>query len=96
MTKRSKRQQTKHDQAVQKSAEYYEKQGYDVQADISGYEKPETINNRRPDVIAKKGVDEVILEVETKDSVGKDKAQQKAFEDYADAHKNARFRKKII
>jgi hypothetical protein len=96
MTKRSTRQQTKHDRGVQKSAEFYEKQGFKVAADIKDYSKPNSINGRRPDVIATKGKREIIVEVETKDSIGKDKGQQQTFQTYADKHNNTRFRTKVV
>jgi hypothetical protein len=91
MVKRSKRQQNKHDNAVKKSAEYYEKQNYSVDADIKGYNKPKTINGRRPDLIAKKGKKEIIVEVETSDSINKDIKQRQEFKDYANKSKNRRF-----
>lgn len=97
MANRTPRQQTKHDRAVEKTAEYYEKRGYKVQADITGYNKPDTINGRRPDVIAKKrGEQTVIVEVETKDSLEADTAQREKFQAYADAHDNVRFRNKTV
>jgi len=96
MAKRTPRQQSKHDAGVQDSAEYYEQQGYNVQADISGYDKPKSIGGRRPDVIARKKQETVIVEVETKDSLEKDKAQQETFKEYADEHKKVRFRRKMV
>lgn len=96
MAKRSPQQQTKHDKGVQSTAKYYESQGYKVEADISGFNAPSTLNSRRPDVIAKKGSKKVIIEVETKDSAEKDRAQQEVFERYADSHKGVRFIKKIV
>ncbi|MEX2410136.1 MAG: hypothetical protein WD607_01985 [Candidatus Paceibacterota bacterium] len=96
MTKRSKRQQNKHDKAVEKSAEYYKKQGYKVEADIKGFKKPKNISGRIPDVRAVKKGDEAIIEVETKKSLDKDKKQREKFKKYADRSKNRRFRKRII
>lgn len=48
-----------------------------------------------PDVIAKKGKKEVVVEVETKQTANTDKEQQQAFRDYASKNKNRTFRKKI-
>lgn len=96
MTKRKRQDQTKHDQAVKASADYYSRQGYKVQADIKGYEQPGSFNGRRPDLAAKKGTDQVLLEVELPGSVQSDRAQRDALQQYADAHKNTRFRTKVV
>jgi len=96
MARRSPRQQGRHDKGVKATADYYSAHSYKVEADIEGFDQPESINGRRPDVIAKKGNETIIVEVETKDSVEADKAQQKVFENYADSHKNVKFRTKIV
>jgi hypothetical protein len=96
MAKRSQRQQTKHDEGVQSSAEYYESQGFDVQADIQGYPKPKAIDGRRPDLIATKGHETVIVEHETLESLPKDKDQRKTFKDYAETHEGVRFRTRVV
>lgn len=96
MAKRSKHDQTKHDRGVKASAEYYRRQGYKVDADIEGYRQPESFNGRRPDVVARKGQDRVLLEVETKSSLESDRAQQDAFRRYANSHKRTRFRRKLV
>lgn len=95
MTKRTKIGQKKHDEALLKSVKYYEDQGFKVMADLPGGEKPKEIKGFIPDLIAKKGGKEIILEVETKTSVKQDKDQLEAFEQYADNSKNRKFRKKI-
>jgi len=95
MTKRTVRQQSKHDLAVECSAEYYEQEGYNVQADIEGYKSPKLINGKRPDIVATKKDDKVIVEVETEDSLETDQKQLKVFKDYAGSHKNVRFWTKI-
>ena len=66
---RSKRSQSKHNAQVKQIAQKLQKQGYDVQADIKGFSQPKTIGGYRPDVIAKKGNQRKIVEVETPDSV---------------------------
>ena len=95
MAKRSPKDQSKHDKAVEASARYYKQQGYKVQADLHGHDQPKTINNRRPDVRATKGGKEVIVEVETPDSLSADKAQHSAFQKYAEGKSNTKFRKKV-
>ncbi len=96
MTKRTPRQQSKHDRGVQASAEYYEQQGYNVQADIPEYDRPRIIGGRRPDVIARSSQETVIVEVETRDTVDKDQAQQETFKEYANEHKKTRFWRKTV
>ena len=96
MAKRTPRQQSKHNKGVQASVDYYTEQGYKVQADLRGHEQPETIGGRRPDVIAQNAQETVIVEVETKESFEKDKDQQQTFKEYADSHKDVRFRRKTV
>ena len=53
---RTKKGQEEHDREVRKLAKEYEKKGYDVQADVHGWEKPDTIRGVRPDLlVSKKG-----------------------------------------
>jgi hypothetical protein len=49
-----------------------------------------------PDLIAKKGKKEIILEVETKNTNKSDTDQQKAFKKYSERKEGRTFRKKII
>jgi len=94
---RSKSGQTKHNAEVRKVARRLEKSGYDVQADIRGYDQPKTIGGFRPDAIGKKGSHRILVEVETPDSVGtaRDQAQQRAFKRAADRAKGTTFRRVI-
>lgn len=96
MPKRSPNQQSKHDRGVEKTAEYYERRGYTVQADIPGYDRPKTIDGRRPDVIAKGHGETVVVEVETRDALEKDRAQQQTFKEYADERDKVRFWRKTV
>ena len=94
---RSKRSQSKHDVEVKRVATQFEKKGYDVKADIPGYSKPGTFSGYRPDVVAEKGREREIVEVETPDSVdsARDASQQKAFEQVAKRSKNTTFRRTV-
>ena len=94
---RSKRSQSKHDQAVQRIANAYERRGYNVTADVRGYQKPKTISGYRPDVVAKRGRERIIVEVETPDSVesARDHKQQQAFRRAANRSVNTRFRRTV-
>ncbi len=93
---RSKLSQSKHNVEVKRVATQFEEKGYDVKADIGGYSKPGTFGGYRPDVVAKKGRERKIVEVETPDSVGsaRDVSQQKAFMQVAKL-KNTTFRRTV-
>lgn len=96
MKKRTKRGQKKHDEAILNSMKYYKRRGFQVEADLPGMKKPSTINGRIPDLVAKKGRQKVILEVETKNTIKKDKLQHQAFEKYSDNSKDTKFRIKEV
>jgi hypothetical protein len=96
MLKRTKTGQKKHDTAVLNSAEWYENRGYNVKADLPKWEKPKKIGGFIPDLIAKRGKEEVIKEIETGDTNEKDKEQQLAFKEYAERRKLREFKKKIV
>lgn len=94
--RRTKTGQKKHDESVQRTANWYKNQGFSVKADLPGEAKPKKIGGFVPDVIAKKGKKEVIIEVETKKTSTTDKEQQRAFRNYANKQNNRTFRKKIV
>ena len=95
---RSRKSQTKHDAKVCSIARKLERQGFDVKADVRGYEQPDTIRGFRPDVVGTKGRQRKIHEVETQDSVdsARDKSQQSAFRQAADQSKSTTFKRTII
>lgn len=68
---------TKHIKKLKKVAAGYKSQGYKVRADIKGHLKPLNIRGRRADVVAIKGRDKVLVEVETRKSMTSDKSQRK-------------------
>jgi hypothetical protein len=94
---RSRKSQTKHDTKVISIARKLERQGFEVKADVRGYEQPDTIRGFRPDVVGTKGRQRKIHEVETKDSVDspRDQKQQSAFRQAADQSKNSTFKRTI-
>jgi len=79
MAKRTKNQQTIHDNKVSQIARNLKQKGWNVKADLPGYEQPSQISNFLPDIEATKPGTRKIIEVETKDSVVKDKGQISAF-----------------
>lgn len=94
---RSRDSQSKHDAEVRKIAKEFESKGFDVQADVKGYAKPETICGFRPDVVAQKGSQRKIVEVETSDSISssRDVKQREAFRQEANRDPNTTFRRKV-
>lgn len=81
-SRRGQASQSKHDRKVRQIARDYQARGYDVSADVAGYPQPPTIGRYRPDVVARKGGHETIVEVETPDPVNspRDIVQQGAFQ----------------
>jgi hypothetical protein len=92
---RSRRSQSRHDSTVRRIAKNYEKKGYDVEADVRGFDRPGTIRGLRPDVIARKGSHETAVEVETPESVGskRDQKQQEAFKDWSQGSPTKHYKK---
>ena len=92
MVKRSKHDQTCHDSAVRRSAGMLRANRWKVQADVSGYKRPDTICAdsvcKRPDILAKKGNHTKIIEWETPNSYDKDQEQHSVFRKYARRHSN--------
>ena len=96
MVKRTPRQQSKHDTRVRRIAGGYKSQGWKVKADVKGSPAPRTIYGRQPDVIATKGKQMRIIEVETKDSYKKDISQRNAFKRFASLDKKRKFRTSVV
>ena len=94
--KRTKSLQSKHNTRVRKIAGGYKSQGWKVQADVSGYSKPRTVFNKRPDIRGTKGTKERIIEVETKNSMKSDVAQRNAFSRFAGLNKKRKFRTSVV
>lgn len=98
MSRRSRVSQSKHDAEVRRVARQFKGKGYDVQADVRGYPKPDTIGGLRPDVVAKRGVERKIVEIETPESrnTARDLAQQQAFRQAAKRSKDTTFRRVVV
>jgi hypothetical protein len=88
---------SKHEKKVHETAREYERNGFEVEADISGYKRPATINGKRPDVVARKGNEKKIVEVETDQSKNDNRAkeQQKAFRAAANRSKGTTYKRRI-
>jgi len=94
--------QSLHDEAVIDRADHYYKKGCNVKADVPGLilgnkqmpkiiRRPELINDHRPDVIAKCSDKLFIEEVETKNTLKRDKKQHEAFKKYVKNEPNKKF-----
>lgn len=88
MPKRSAAGQTRHNRAVRNSADALKRRGWDVKADIRGFDRPPAVRGggnvrRRPDIVATRGGKTRIVEWETRQSLDKDRGQHEVFRDYA-------------
>ncbi len=94
---RSLREQSAHDALVRQWAESLARQGYEVVADVKGYNRPGTFFGLRPDIVAMKGRKRIIGEVETPKSAGgpPDQAQRLTFKRMADMSTNTVFRRRV-
>lgn len=92
--KRSAAGQTKHDRKVRQIARELRAAGWDVQADLPGDDRPDPIGTRRhiPDLVASKRGHKRIIEVETPDSIDRDRKQQETFRRSAGQQANTTFR----
>ena len=82
---RSRKSKSAHNNKVRELAREYLGKGYDVDADVTGFHQPQTIDGLRPDLRAHKDGHETVIEVETQDSKdsARDLKQQKAFKDWS-------------
>jgi hypothetical protein len=91
--KRSPNRQSSHDQKVRQIERKLTGQGWKVKADLPGHDKPTPIGNSRrvPDIEATKRGHRKIIEVETPDTVDKDRKQQATFRRHAGQKPNTTF-----
>jgi len=81
MAKRSSYRQNKHNSYVRQLANSLDRRGWNVKADIKGFEQPNPIGEKSkiPDILAENKEAKKIIEVETPDSITKDKKQHETF-----------------
>ena len=98
MSHRSQRSQTRHDAEIRRIARSFTKRHYEVKADVSGFQRPDTLGGYRPDVVAKKGRERKIIEIETPESIdsARDLHQQQAFRSAAKRSVQTTFTRKIV
>lgn len=90
--KRTKHNQTCHDESVRRRTAGLESNGWKVKADIPGYTRPSTLNGSRPDIDAIKGKKRRLIEIETQDSRFTDLQQHRNLRKYAKTQKNTEFK----
>ena len=85
--------QSKHDAKVKEVASRLKRQGWKVKADVKGYKRPDPIGmyGHIPDIQAEKAGARKIIEVETRDSMQRDKKQHEAFRRSAAHRKRTSF-----
>ena len=91
MAKRTKKKQSIHDKEVERLAKEYKKKHWEVEADLRGYPKPSVIGRRRPDLKVKKSGAIRIIEVETSDSIIKDRKQHETFRRHVGQKERTKF-----
>lgn len=96
--KRSKAGQSKHDKKVRSIAKGYERRGYKVKADVSGYPKPVPIGKKKrvPDIEATRPGTRHILEVETKATYEAHKDQRATFKKSAKKRRRTKYKEAIV
>lgn len=87
------RNQSEHDNCVLANAETLVNQGWDVQADLPGFDQPAPIGkgNRIPDIYATLGDQIMIIEVETPSTVNSHHEQHSTFRRSAAQRENTEF-----
>lgn len=76
---------------VAELARHYKALGYQVYADLSGFDTPSSVADIRPDVLARRGDETIIIEVKTRDSAKRDKHLIERLARYAERIPGARF-----
>jgi len=93
MPKRSPQKQSRHNSKVRSIARKLKREGWNVKADIPGFDTPDPIgkNNLIPDITAQKRGSKRIIEVETPETMEKDKKQHETFRRSAGQQKRTKF-----
>ncbi len=76
---------------IYKLAREYKNRGYQVFAELEGYESPDTISGIKPDLVAKKGDETVIIEVKTRDTTKSSRNRIEQLARYAEDIPGTRF-----
>ena len=90
------KRETRHNQAVRNSANWYKRNGYDVKADVSGFKRPPPMNGSIADVVARKADKRIIIEFETESSVNSDRKQRDNLRKFANTHEKTVFKTRVV
>lgn len=96
--KKSPSRQSTHDRKVRQTARKLTGEGWNVKADLSEYQKPAPIGRDRrvPDIEATKRGHRKIIEVETPDTIERDRKQQATFRRHAGQKPNTTFDIEVV
>lgn len=72
-------------------ARHYKALGYQVYAELHGFDIPGNVEDVRPDIVVRKGDETIIIEVKTRDSAKRDKHLIERLARYAERVPGARF-----
>ncbi|WP_414838339.1 hypothetical protein ACK3SF_02955 [Candidatus Nanosalina sp. VS9-1] len=88
----------RHRNLIEKLASAYIRSGFDIKADhISSFDTPPKFSMVMPDIFAEKDGKKIIIEVETRNSIGtdRDRRQRRVFGEWAKKDKDRDFRREI-
>jgi hypothetical protein len=88
-----------HKEAIERIAVAYSRSGYAVRADhVKSFEYPDRYRMFKPDIVAEKEDKIILIEVETKNSLGtrREKRQRKAFSRWAKKSRERDFLREVI
>lgn len=88
-----------HKKAIERIAFAYSRSGYSVRADhIESFEYPDRYRMFKPDVVAEKGDKIILIEVETRNSLGtqREKRQREAFSRWAKECEERDFLREVV
>lgn len=96
---RDSRESRLHRRAILRLAMAYGQAGYDVKAGhVDRFDYPCKYNFMKPDIVAERDGDKIIVEVETESTVGtdSDRKQRKVFSEWAKEGENRDFRRETV
>lgn len=89
----------RHKEAIRRLAHAYERSGFEVEADhIERFDHPGKIRMLRPDIVAEKDGMTIIVEVQTRSSIGtdRDRRQRRVFGRWAKESEDRDFRREVV
>lgn len=95
---KSRKSQPRYVGKVKEITKEYERKGYMVKADVRGYSRPDAIGGLRPDIIATKGNQKVIIEVKQTDTVysAREDKRLEAFRTAAKKSRDTKYKRYVV